>query len=55
MPVVIEDFEVISEPAPAPASSAPPQQAGEPVEIDPFKLAEALARRQWSLQRLHAD
>lgn len=55
MAVVIEDFEVISEPAPAPAPSAAPPAAQTGADIDPFKLAEALARRAWSLQRVQAD
>ena len=55
MAVVIEDFEVISEPAPAPSPSAAPPAAQPGSDIDPFKLAEALARRAWSLQRVQAD
>lgn len=56
MPVVIEDFEVVEQPpAPAPATNSAPQDAQRAGDIDPFQLAEALARRQWSLQRVHAD
>lgn len=57
MPVIINDFEIIAEPLPAPQEASPAQPAGqpEPPALHPEDIVRITRHEQQRRERLQAD